>query len=88
MSAATTSGRRPAVAIVGGGISGLVAGAQLTAAGLDVTVYDTGEHACGGRVSSREVSSPTTAPQGGWEFDHSTQYFTATPGSRFEQLAM
>ena len=74
----------PSVAIVGGGISGLVAGSRLSAAGLDVTVYDTGERACGGRASSRAVPAPSRSSF--WEFDHSTQYFTATPGSEFAAL--
>jgi predicted NAD/FAD-dependent oxidoreductase len=67
----------PRVAIVGGGVSGLVAGASLSAAGLDVSLFDTGENATGGRMSSRQV--------GPWEFDHSTQYFTVSPGSEFSR---
>lgn len=60
----------PSVAIIGGGVSGLVAGAALTAVGINATVFDTGENACGGRLSTRVVG----APGGGkWEFDHSTQ---------------
>lgn len=68
----------PRVAIVGGGVSGLVAGARLSAAGMEAVVFDTGEKAVGGRCSSRVV--------GAYDFDHSTQYFTATPGSEFAAL--
>ncbi len=67
---ASSRASEKAVAIVGGGISGLVAGARLASVGLDVALFDTGERACGGRLSSRTVE----APGGGrWEFDHSTQ---------------
>jgi 2-polyprenyl-6-methoxyphenol hydroxylase-like FAD-dependent oxidoreductase len=41
----------PRVAIVGGGVSGLVLGRELAARGIHSTVFDTGEHACGGRDS-------------------------------------
>jgi predicted NAD/FAD-dependent oxidoreductase len=73
----------PRVAVVGGGVSGLVLAKQLAARGIHATVFDTGEHACGGRASSRDV---TTDKGRQHSFDHSTQYFTASPGSRFEKM--
>ncbi|KAK7500438.1 hypothetical protein BaRGS_00008345, partial [Batillaria attramentaria] len=67
--------RTPRVAVVGGGISGLVCAARLGQLGVsDVTVFDTGQHACGGRCSSRiETISGKQ-----YIFDHSTQYFTVS----------
>ena len=67
-----------AVAIVGGGISGLVAASRLSSVGLDVSLFDTGERACGGRLSSRAIPAAGT---GLWEFDHSTQVTTAPPSA-------
>jgi len=46
----------PRIAVVGGGVSGLVLGKELASRGLHATVFDTGEHACGGRASSREAA--------------------------------
>lgn len=43
--------RTPAVAVVGGGLAGLVAALRLREAGLDATVYE-GRHRLGGRVFS------------------------------------
>ncbi|XP_064633871.1 renalase-like [Lineus longissimus] len=65
----------PRVAIVGGGISGLVCGARLGQLGLkDVTVFDTGRRAPGGRCSSRNVNINGKIHV----FDHSAQYFTVS----------
>ncbi|XP_076450145.1 LOW QUALITY PROTEIN: renalase-like [Babylonia areolata] len=63
------------VAVVGGGISGLVCAARLGQLGVsDVTVFDTGRHACGGRCSSRTE----TINGSDYVFDHSAQYFTVS----------
>ncbi len=78
-------GYTPKVAVVGGGISGLVFAQELSSRGILATVFDTGEHACGGRMSTRDAFDPASGEA--YSFDHSTQYFTATPGSRFESLA-
>ena len=74
----------PKIAVVGGGVSGLVLAQELSSRGLHATVFDTGEHACGGRASTREVTDDRGRH---FSFDHSTQYFTATPGSRFAAMA-
>ncbi|NJK90039.1 MAG: FAD-dependent oxidoreductase [Myxococcales bacterium] len=58
------------VAIVGGGIAGLTAARRLVDAGLDCRVFDRGR-SVGGRASTRR------ADDGGLQFDHGAQYFTA-----------
>ena len=72
------------VAVVGGGISGLVFARELASRGIRATVFDTGEKAVGGRASTRDDVDVLGRPV---SWDHSTQYFTATPGSRFEAMA-
>ena len=74
------------VAVIGGGISGLVCVRRLKELGLDPTVFDTGKRAVGGRVSSRvlpidEGSKKSVA------VDHSTQFLTATD-TRFEKVRL
>ena len=59
----------PRVAIIGAGISGLIAGRTLADHGLPVTIFDKGR-GVGGRMSSRRVDGTST-------FDHGAQYFTA-----------
>ena len=81
---ALAMGYVPRIAVVGGGVSGLVLGKELASRGLHATVFDTGEHACGGRASSREASDGKGRR---FSFDHSTQYMTCTKGSRFEAMA-
>ena len=73
------------VAVVGGGITGAVAAAELTKAGLTVTVFDQGRRGPGGRASHRRVSQSDErvlpdddAPPGdALEFDHGCQFFRA-----------
>lgn len=55
------------VIIVGAGLSGIAAGRQLRAAGLDVTLLDKGRSA-GGRLATRRI--------GGGSADHGAQFFT------------
>ncbi|XP_064603386.1 LOW QUALITY PROTEIN: uncharacterized protein LOC135468857 [Liolophura sinensis] len=70
------------VAIVGGGISGLVCAVRLGQLGIrNTTVFDTGKNAPGGRCSSRLLQSGQTH----YVFDHSTQYFTVTD-QRFSKI--
>ena len=57
------------VAIIGAGISGLMAARTLADRGLPVTVFDKGR-GVGGRMSTRRVDGQST-------FDHGAQYFTA-----------
>lgn len=56
------------VAVIGAGLSGLVAAEQLIAAGCRVTVLEKSRGA-GGRAATRYA--------GPWHFDHGMQYFTA-----------
>ena len=65
----------PTVAIIGGGVSGLVCGARLSQLGVSAaTVFDTGARGPGGRCSSRSLQI-----QGGPHiFDHAVQYFTVS----------
>lgn len=70
------------VAVIGGGIAGLVCANRLSQLGINNTmVFDTGKHAPGGRCSSRQVMIEGRA----CVFDHSAQYFTVTD-SRFAKI--
>ncbi|XP_053576693.1 uncharacterized protein LOC128666243 [Bombina bombina] len=63
------------VAIIGGGISGLVCAARLSQLGLTNTiVFDTGKHATGGRCSSRYINISGKLQI----FDHAVQFFTVS----------
>lgn len=55
------------VVVVGAGLSGLVAAAELTAAGADVTVLDKGR-SVGGRLATRRIGEA--------RLDHGAQFFT------------
>ncbi|GAB5405007.1 MAG: NAD(P)-binding protein [Aureliella sp.] len=57
------------VAVVGAGMSGLIAARILRDHGLDVTVFEKSRGA-GGRMATRRVEGET-------QFDHGAQYFTA-----------
>ena len=59
----------PHVAVIGAGISGLVAARTLQDHGLNVTVFEK-SRGVGGRMSTRRIESDDT-------FDHGAQYFTA-----------
>ncbi len=59
----------PCVAVIGAGISGLIAARTLADHGLPVVVFDKGK-SVGGRMSSRRVDGHVS-------FDHGAQYFTA-----------
>jgi len=62
----------PNVAIIGAGISGLMAARTLQDHGIRVTVFDKGR-GLGGRMSTRRIGNPGD----GKTFDHGAQYFTA-----------
>ncbi|XP_069499453.1 renalase-like [Ambystoma mexicanum] len=65
----------PSVAIVGGGISGLVCAARLSQLGItNTTVLDTGKRAPGGRCSSRYINIDGAVQI----FDHAVQFFTVS----------
>ena len=59
----------PKVAVIGAGISGLMAARTLQDHGIPVTVFDKGR-GVGGRMSARRTET-------GGSFDHGAQYFTA-----------
>ena len=59
----------PKVAVIGAGISGLMAARTLQDHGIPVTVFDKGR-GVGGRMSARRTEA-------GGSFDHGAQYFTA-----------
>lgn len=64
------------VVVVGAGLSGLVAGRALVAAGADVTIVDKGRGP-GGRLATRRVGTAT--------LDHGAQFFTVrTPAFRHQ----
>ncbi|XP_075430666.1 renalase-like [Ascaphus truei] len=65
----------PSVAVIGGGISGLVCAARLSQLGLANTkVFDTGKRAPGGRCSSRYINICGEVHI----FDHAVQFFTVS----------
>ncbi|XP_063943743.1 uncharacterized protein LOC108206024 isoform X3 [Daucus carota subsp. sativus] len=62
----------PVVAIIGGGMSGLLCALFLEKRGVRSTVFDTGVHGLGGRMGTRIIDpSPLV-------FDHGAQFFTAS----------
>ncbi|KXZ45236.1 hypothetical protein GPECTOR_57g526 [Gonium pectorale] len=80
---------RPTVAIIGGGMSGLMCARELASLGIRSTVFDTGKHGVGGRMASRAsggdslrsgsgVAGRPAGPLGGLLFDHAAQFFTVT----------
>ena len=72
----------PSVAIVGGGVSGLVCAVRLQQLGFSkITVFDSGKNGPGGRCSSRKV----TINGKSHTFDHSCQYFTVSD-KRFAKI--
>ncbi|MEL6890112.1 MAG: FAD-dependent oxidoreductase [Actinomycetota bacterium] len=62
-----TTGRARSVVIIGAGLAGLVAGRELAAAGVDVTLIDKGR-SVGGRLATRRI--------GNARLDHGAQFFT------------
>lgn len=69
----------PEVAIIGGGMSGLICALYLEKKGIRSTVFDTGMHGLGGRMATRCIE-----PQG-YVFDHAAQFFTVSD-SQFAEL--
>ncbi|CAI9282142.1 unnamed protein product [Lactuca saligna] len=61
----------PVVAIIGGGMSGLLCALQLEKRGVRSTVFDTGIHGLGGRMGTRTVDPSMI-------FDHAAQFFTVS----------
>ncbi|KAK9069411.1 hypothetical protein SSX86_011314 [Deinandra increscens subsp. villosa] len=60
----------PLVAIIGGGMSGLLCALQLEKRGVRSTVFDTGIHGLGGRMGTRSIDEMV--------FDHAAQFFTVS----------
>ncbi|XP_040214899.1 uncharacterized protein LOC120945099 [Rana temporaria] len=76
------SGKEISVAIVGGGISGLVCAARLSQLGItNSVVFDTGKHGPGGRCSSRYIKINGKLHI----FDHAVQFFTVSD-QRFAKI--
>ncbi|CAI6000095.1 unnamed protein product [Closterium sp. NIES-65] len=71
--------RDPHVAILGGGMAGLMCALGLAERGIRSTVFDTGKHGLGGRMATREVEVAGKLRL----FDHAAQFFTVTD-SRFQ----
>ncbi|KAI7737404.1 hypothetical protein M8C21_016378 [Ambrosia artemisiifolia] len=67
----------PVVAIIGGGMSGLLCALQLEKRGVRSTVFDTGIHGLGGRMGTRYIDEMV--------FDHAAQFFTVS-NSVFREL--
>ncbi|XP_052194781.1 LOW QUALITY PROTEIN: uncharacterized protein LOC127802796 [Diospyros lotus] len=65
----------PHVAIIGGGMSGLLCALTLDGRGIRSTVFDTGLHGLGGRMGTRKIDPQPLI------FDHAAQFFTVSdPG--------
>ncbi|CAM8932066.1 unnamed protein product [Rhodiola kirilowii] len=64
----------PLVAIIGGGISGLLCALSLEKRGIRSTVFDTGVHGLGGSLGTRVIEPQQLL------FDHAAQFFTGTVG--------
>ncbi|XP_020212255.1 uncharacterized protein LOC109796844 [Cajanus cajan] len=69
----------PLVAVIGGGISGLICALFLEKRGVRSTVFDTGIHGLGGRLGTRLVDPQPL------KFDHAAQFFTVED-SRFAEI--
>uniref|UniRef100_A0A7N0U5T7 FAD/NAD(P)-binding oxidoreductase family protein n=1 Tax=Kalanchoe fedtschenkoi TaxID=63787 RepID=A0A7N0U5T7_KALFE len=69
----------PLVAIIGGGMSGLLCALSLEKRGFRSTVFDTGVHGLGGRMGTRLIEPHHLL------FDHAAQFFTVTD-PKFGQL--
>ncbi|KAF5739547.1 hypothetical protein HS088_TW12G00753 [Tripterygium wilfordii] len=62
----------PHVAVIGGGMSGLVCALELEKRGVRSTVFDTGVHGLGGRMGTRVINQQPLV------FDHAAQFFTVS----------
>ncbi|KAF8388185.1 hypothetical protein HHK36_026851 [Tetracentron sinense] len=62
----------PVVAVIGGGMSGLICALNLEKRGIRSTVFDTGLHGLGGRMGTRVIDPQPLI------FDHAAQFFTAS----------
>lgn len=62
----------PVVAIIGGGMSGLICALNLEKRGVRSTVFDTGIHGLGGRLGTRVIDPQPLV------FDHAAQFFTVS----------
>ncbi|WOL05024.1 hypothetical protein Cni_G13747 [Canna indica] len=69
----------PVVAIIGGGVAGLVCALTLEERGIRSTVFDTGVHGLGGRMATRVIDPKPLV------FDHAAQFLTVSD-SRFQKL--
>ncbi|KAJ6816339.1 uncharacterized protein M6B38_416160 [Iris pallida] len=69
----------PTVAVIGGGMSGLICASALEERGIRSTVFDTGMHGLGGRMGTRTVNDQPLV------FDHAAQFFTVSD-PRFQKF--
>ncbi|OAY84946.1 hypothetical protein ACMD2_09422 [Ananas comosus] len=76
---ATPPATDPVVAVIGGGVSGLVCAATLEERGIRSVVFDTGMHGLGGRMATRMIDPQQLV------FDHAAQFFTVSD-QRFQKL--
>ncbi|XP_022143212.1 uncharacterized protein LOC111013130 isoform X2 [Momordica charantia] len=76
---ATALSEDPVVAIIGGGMAGIMCALSLEKRGVRSTVFDTGIHGLGGRMGTRSLGPEPLI------FDHAAQFFTVTD-TQFAQL--
>ncbi|KGN60790.1 uncharacterized protein LOC101219713 [Cucumis sativus] len=69
----------PLIAIIGGGMAGIMCALSLEKRGVRSTVFDTGIHGLGGRMGTRSLGPEPLM------FDHAAQFFTVTD-NQFAQL--
>ncbi|KAK2983059.1 hypothetical protein RJ640_006446 [Escallonia rubra] len=62
----------PVVAVIGGGMSGMLCALNLEKRGIRSTVFDTGLHGLGGRMGTRIIDPQPLI------FDHAAQFFTVS----------
>jgi len=78
----TTAERKPSVAIIGAGMSGLACAGTLSEAGWHVTIFEKSRGA-GGRMATRRLETP----HGTASFDFGAQYFTVRDPGFARQVA-
>ena len=73
--------RKEHIAIIGGGISGIIAARQLRYFGFKVTLFE-GMHRLGGRICTHRDGTPSEGANGAWHAELGAQIVTGLPGTQ------